>query len=137
MLHFFSHNLELCVPHVLARDDGPTLCVGVDYEGRHWLLYRGAARPGGQVWVCAPASARAVDCVRQGTASVHDALLHSLTGTVEIVTVGGRAAHPDRCVRCPEIPPSLLPNRSWHVGPHRGEPRTAAPRPRRLTEPAA
>jgi hypothetical protein len=116
MLHFLSYDLELWVHDILVRDDGLKLCVGTDYSGQQWLLFRAVAEEDRQVWVCAPASARAIDCVRKGTASVGDALRHSLTGLVEIVTVGRDRGTPDRCVRGSDIPTDLLPALPWHLG---------------------
>jgi len=116
MLHFFSHDLELCVLDVLARDDGLQLCVGLDFSGQRWLIYRARADADDQVWVCAPESERAIECVKRGTACVGDALRHSLTGLAEIVTIGREHGQPDRCVSCSDIPNDLLPSPLWRVG---------------------
>jgi hypothetical protein len=115
VLHFLSHDMELCVQDVLVRDNGLKLCVGQDFQGQWWLLYRALSSPDRQVWVCAPESERAIECVRQGSASVRDALMHSLTGTVEIVTSGPGASRPDRCVVCVDIPAELLPSSPWRL----------------------
>lgn len=121
MLHFLSHNLDLGISEVLAEDDGLKLCIGSDPSGQQWLLYRGRASTDQQVWVCAPASTRALQYVRMGRASVRDALRHSYTGTVEIITVGCDHGTADRPMRGTDIPSDLLPPGAWHVKP--------APRP--------
>jgi len=38
----------------------------------------------GECWVCAPATDRAVQCVRDGLASPWDVIHHSATGTVDV-----------------------------------------------------
>ncbi len=58
------------------------VAVGADTE----LTYVVVELPGrdGPCWVCAPASDRAIECVRVGDASPWTVLHHSLTGTVDI-----------------------------------------------------
>jgi hypothetical protein len=114
MLHFLSCDLDLRIQEVLTREDGLKLCVGSDDSGQQWLLYRAAAGNRTQVWLCAPTSARAVDCVRCGHASVADALRHSLTGLVEIVTFGPKGCQ-DHCVRGADLPAELLSAASWRL----------------------
>lgn len=114
MLHFLSHDLDLTVQEVLFREDGLKLCVGRDDSGQQWLLYRAAAHNNTQVWLCAPISGRAVDCVRRGNCSVDAALRHSLTGLVEVVTFGRGGCH-DCGVRCTDIPAELLSMAAWRL----------------------
>ena len=125
MLHFLSYELDLTVQEVLSREDGLKLCVARDDSGQQWLLYRAAANDNTQVWLCAPTSGRAVDCVRGGHCSVKDALRHSLTGLVEVVTFG-RDGCQDRGVRCTDIPAELLSAASWRLG---GDEETSRPEP--------
>lgn len=134
MLHFLSYDMDLTVQEVLAREDGLKLCVGTDNSGQQWLLYRAAADDQTQVWLCAAASARAVDCVRCGRAAVDEALRHSLTGLVEIVTFGRQGCQ-DRCVRCEDLPAEFLSAASWRLGAD-GKPSRPEPAwPRRRAEP--
>ena len=51
-------------------------------------------------WVCAPASLRMIDMVRSGKATVADAVTHSQTGWVEMVSIVGGHSVPDRRIPC-------------------------------------
>jgi hypothetical protein len=115
MLHFLSYDLDLMVQEVLSHEDGLKLCVARDDSGQQWLLYRAVSDDDTQVWLCAPTSGRALDCVRRGHCSVNDALRHSLTGLVEVVTFR-RGGCQDRGVRCTDIPDELLSAVSWRLG---------------------
>jgi hypothetical protein len=108
VLTFFGFELELFVDEVLDRQD-PLMHSARDFRGEHWLIVQVDDDPEHLVWVCAPISVRALRSVTAGLASPRDALRHSLTGTVEIVTVDRGRAVPDRCLRCAIIPETLLP----------------------------
>lgn len=58
------------------------VAVGVGAAGTYLVVE--LAGHDGPCWVCAPASTRALDCVRAGLASPWTVLHHSLTGTVDI-----------------------------------------------------
>jgi hypothetical protein len=59
------------------------------------------------VRACLPDSALAE--VAAGRAAVRDALPHTATGTVEVVTINRGRAVPDSCLLCHDIPTTLLP----------------------------
>ena len=114
MLKFLGFSLELFVDEVLY-DDGSSVCSARDFEGGHWLIVQVDADPEHLVWVCAPISARALSRVAAGSATTRDAVRHSLTGTVQVVTVDHGRAVPDSCLCCAAIPDHLLPGMDCRV----------------------
>jgi hypothetical protein len=108
MLQFLGFDLELLVEGVL--DDGTgTVRWARSQSGEHWLIVPVDQDPDHLVWVCAPISVRALRAVATGRATTRDAVQHSATGTVEVVTVDHGRAVPDRCVCCGALPEELLP----------------------------
>jgi hypothetical protein len=110
MMKFYGYALELFAGEVIAADDDVSIRAGTDFLGHPWLIVRVDDDPEHLVWVCAPVSRRALDEVAAGRADVIDAVRHSVTGTVEVVTVAHGRAVPDRCLLCADIPPALLPS---------------------------
>jgi hypothetical protein len=108
MLKFFGFDLELFVDVVLEGHD-VEVHSAKGFQGEKWLIVQVDQDPEHLVWVCAPISDRALREVSTGRATTRDALRHSSTGTVEIVTVDHGRAIPDRCLCCSEIPDDLLP----------------------------
>jgi hypothetical protein len=108
VLKFFGFDLELLIDEDLGCHD-PLICSGRDFRGEKWLVVQVDDAADHLVWVCAPISERALQAVRSGSASARDAMRHSLTGTVEVVTVDHGHAVPDRCLCCAAIPEDLLP----------------------------
>jgi hypothetical protein len=107
MLRFLGSDLELFVDEVLDDHDS-VVRAAHDYEGEHWLVVQVDHNPDRLAWVCAPSSVRALREVATGRATMRDALRHSLTGTVEVVTVDHGRAVPDRCLCCAGLPADLL-----------------------------
>ena len=58
----------------------------------------------GPCWVCAPASDRAVACVRGGRASPWSVVHHSLTGTVDIYRTLRDGSVRESVVLCDSLP---------------------------------
>lgn len=58
----------------------------------------------GPCWVCAPASQRAIECVRSGRVSPWTALHHSTTGTVDVYRTAA-----DGSLHCSTVLCSTLP----------------------------
>src|ERR1700734_3783553 len=101
MLKFFGFDLELFVDVAIeSRDAAVYSAKGV--QGERWLIVRVDDDPDHLVWVCAPISDRALLEVTCGKATMRDAICHSSTGTVEVVTVDHGRAVPDRCLCCSE-----------------------------------
>jgi hypothetical protein len=89
MLRFCGFGLELFIDEVLERDhDDP-----VEAERKDKDLS----------WLCAPASTRAVDLVAAGLTSAADAVRHSTTGWVEVVSVIDGHSVPDRRLSCSDL----------------------------------
>jgi hypothetical protein len=109
MMKFYGYELELFAGEDLGEVAGISVRAGTDFCGGHWLIVRVGDDPEHLVWVCAPVSIRTLQEVARGNAAVRDALRHSVTGSVEVVTVDHGRAVPDRCLMCADIPPDLLP----------------------------
>ncbi len=110
MLRLCGFDLDLLVETVLARRDWPSLCAARDAAGNRWLIALVDDHPAHLAWLCAQVSERAMRAVAEGRAEAVAALRHSLTGTVELVTVDHGRAAPDRCLLCAEVPDCLLPS---------------------------
>jgi hypothetical protein len=91
------------VDEVIERHDDPVVCTATDLVGQRWLIIEAVHQDQQQSWLCAPASARAVDLVASGKAAAVDAVRHSSTGWVELVSVVDGHAVPDRRVPCSDI----------------------------------
>jgi hypothetical protein len=109
MMKFYGYHLELFAGEIIAEHEEVSVRAGTDFGGGHWLIVRVDDDPDHLVWVCAPVSQRALQAVASGTAAVRDALRHSATGTVEVITVDHGRAVPDRCLLCADLPAALLP----------------------------
>ena len=85
---------------------GADVAVGAGAEVTYLVVE--LAGSDGPCWVCAPASARAIECVRAGRASPWTVLHHSLTGTVDIYrTAADGSIHASvwLCSRLPCVQP--------------------------------
>lgn len=109
MLHFCGFDLELPVETVLAGEEWPSLVAARDFTGCQWLIALVDDNPDHLEWVCAPVSVRGMQAVADGRANPIDAIRHSATGTVEIVTIDRGRPVPDRCLLCKDVPEYCLP----------------------------
>jgi hypothetical protein len=89
--------LEELPPH-----HGIDVSVGAS-AGCQYLVMAVAGRSG-PCWVCAPASDRAVACVRSGQASPWTVVQHSATGTVDIYRTGRDGSVRESVVLCSKVP---------------------------------
>jgi len=117
MTNFYGYEIELFAIEVLTEINGVSVRSGVDLRGGFWLIVHVDDDPGHLVWICAPVSSRALSEVAAGRAAVRDAVRHTVTGTVEVVTIVRGRAVPDRCLLCSDIPSELLPLDDFHVAP--------------------
>ncbi len=85
---------------VPADSDEASVGVGVGWT------YLVVEIPGctGPLWVCAPVSERAIECVRRGRTSPWTVLHHSVTGTVDVYRTSA-----DGSLRCSTVLCSSLP----------------------------
>jgi hypothetical protein len=109
MVKFCGFNLDLFVEDVLSRGAWPHLCSARDASGRRWLIVQIDDEPTRLAWLCAQVSERALAAVVNGRAAPMDAVRHSLTGTVELVTIQDGRALPDRCLLCAEVGSHVAP----------------------------
>ena len=104
MLRFCGFALELFVDKVLDRRcEDPVVCAATDFTGQRWLIVEADHHDKELSWFCAPASDRAVELVTSGRAAAIDAVRHSSTGWVELVSIVDGHAVPDRRVRCSDL----------------------------------
>lgn len=90
-----------------AAASGEEAAVGWGAGGLHLVVE--LAGWSGPCWVCAPASERAVDCVRTGRASAWTVIHHSRTGTVDVyrtLTDGSLHCSTVLCRSLPEAAPA-------------------------------
>jgi hypothetical protein len=109
MLFFLGFDLEMTIDRVLIEADGPQLCAGTDRSGQRWLVFRSRSDRKESLWLCSPITNRALRLVETGRSAPRDALQHSSTGLVEVVSCVTEGAVPERCLVCGEIPETLLP----------------------------
>jgi hypothetical protein len=107
--NFYGYEIELSAVEVLTHVQEISARSGVDAQGQPWLIVLVDDDPQHLVWLCGPVSWRALSEVAGGRAAVRDALRHTVTGTVEVVTTARGRAVPDSCLLCSQIPTSLLP----------------------------
>lgn len=107
-MRFFGFDLELTVETVLAAGSAPSLFTASDSDGFGWLVAQVGYEGSRLAWLCAPMSDLAAKAVVEGTATPRDAIRHSLTGTVELVTVSDGRAAMDQCLLCGDLSEDLL-----------------------------
>lgn len=107
-MKFFGHDLELNIENVLTTADAPGLFTARDDEGVAWLIAQVASEPTYLACLCAPMSEQAAQAVVNRSADPRDAIRHSLTGTVELVTINDGRPNRDSCLLCAELPQALL-----------------------------
>jgi hypothetical protein len=102
-MHMGSVPPQLSLQEVLsAPGDADEAVVGTGVGGTYLVV----ELPGwaGPCWVCAPATERAIDCVRRGVTSPWAVLHHSATGTVDVYrTVADGSLHCST-VLCSSLP---------------------------------
>ncbi len=86
----------------LPAADGIGLCVACDDEGSYLVV--SLAGRSGPCWICAPASRRALDCVRDRRASPWAVLHHSATGTVTVYRTLLDGSVRESLVLCTDLP---------------------------------
>jgi hypothetical protein len=104
MLTFCGSDLSLSIEQILSRADWPTVCSAEDPAGDRWLIVQVDIDPVHPAWVCARVSELAMDAVVQGVCGAWDAVRHSLTGVVELVSLDAGRVVPDRCLLCQDLP---------------------------------
>jgi hypothetical protein len=108
VLTFLGYELELFGVGVIADRDGRSVRHGTDLNGGQWLIVGVTGDTEHLVWVCAPVTVRMLEEVAAGRADPWDAVRHSVTGMVDVVTVDHGRAVPDRCLRGADLDPSYL-----------------------------
>jgi len=102
----YGHYLEVRIDTVLARcDDGPSLFVGHDPDGKSWVVAAHRPAPDGRpVWLCARASRKAIACLLAGRTDPASLIRHPYDGTVTVVSSGD-----DRTLLASQVPDLPLP----------------------------
>jgi hypothetical protein len=85
---FQCTSLDFEVDRVLDPADAfPHCFAGHSSAGQRYLIVQTTGDERSGTWMCAPITERALDCVVAGRAELRDALTHTATGAVDIVTV--------------------------------------------------
>jgi hypothetical protein len=93
---------QLRLRETILLSDSTNVAVG-DGAGGQYLVVSMTGRSG-PCWVCAPASDRAVACVRSGQASPWSVVHHSATGTVDIYRTLRDGSVRESVVLCGHLP---------------------------------
>ena len=93
---------QLQLAELIPLADGTDVAVGLGTGGQYLVMSVGG-REGG-CWVCAPASDRAVQCVRDGVASPWSVIHHSATGTVDVYRSRVDGSVHESVVLCSALP---------------------------------
>ncbi len=97
----------LMPPHLRVREvlDLPDVAAATADDDEGTYLVVAVADPGGPSWVCAPATERALECVRTRRSTPWTVLHHSRTGTVQVWRTGADGSFAESVVLCAELPP--------------------------------
>jgi hypothetical protein len=103
-----EHNMGSVPPQLSLRETlgvspfGEQAAVGVGVGGTYLVV----ELPGwaGPCWVCAPATERAIDCVREGRTSPWTVLHHSATGTADVFRTAVDGSLHCSTVLCSSLP---------------------------------
>src|SRR5579864_636820 len=93
---------QLSLKETILVSDCTDVAVGTGTGGQYLVLTM--AGRSGPCWVCAPASDRAVACVRSGQASPWSVVHHSATGTVDIYRTLRDGSVRESVVLCGHLP---------------------------------
>lgn len=93
---------QLQLGELIRLADGTEVAVGHGTGGQYLVMsFVGRC---GTCWVCAPASDRAVECVRNGLASPWSVIHHSATGTVDVYRSSIDGTVRESVVLCSRLP---------------------------------
>jgi hypothetical protein len=68
-----------------------------------------------RVWMFAPVSERALECTLNGRADLRDVFLHTVTGTVDVVTATDEGEITESVQLCDSLGDDLLPGPGRHL----------------------
>jgi hypothetical protein len=107
---FQRSSLDLEVDRVLDPAAAfPHLFAGHSSAGHRYLIVQTTFDERSGTWMCAPITERALDCVVAGRAELRDALTHTATGTVDIVTVDSQGNRTESAKLCRDFDHQDLP----------------------------
>jgi hypothetical protein len=92
------------------RSGAPSLFTGRGPKGQRWLVAQIGESVKARRWLCAPASDLAIRCVLSGRAQPADLFRHSVTGTVEDLTIGADGRWFESIRLCAELGDSEVPS---------------------------
>ena len=93
---------QLQLRELIPLADGTEVAVGLGTGGQYLVM--SVTGREGACWVCAPASDRAVECVRDGLASPWAVIHHSATGTVDLYRSRMDGSVHESVVLCSALP---------------------------------
>jgi hypothetical protein len=93
---------QLRLTETITNPNAPIVAVGEGVGGQYLVI--GMSGRSGPCWLCAPASERAVACVRTGRASAWAVAHHSATGTVDIYRTLRDGSVKESVMLCSQLP---------------------------------
>jgi hypothetical protein len=102
-------SFDIEIDEILDWHDGPSLVTGHDRAWRHYVAIQVASTPTQRRWLCAAISRRALRCVLTGHAELRDALRHTPTGYVDVLTIDRLGTVVESQQLCSELTDDALP----------------------------
>jgi hypothetical protein len=103
-------SLQLEVDRVLDPAEAfPHFFAGHSSTGQRYLIVQTTGDAQSGTWMCAPITERALDCVVAGRAELRDALTHTATGGVEIITLDSQGNRTESAMLCRDVDDADLP----------------------------
>jgi len=102
------------IDQVLEGSDGPLIFTTHDDEHRYLAIeiHHDEHR---RVWMFAPVSDRALECTLSGRADLRDVFLHTVTGTVDLVTATDEGEVLESVQLCDSLTEDMLPKPGRHL----------------------
>jgi hypothetical protein len=111
---FQRSNLRLELDQVLEpTSPGQRFFAGHSASGQRYVILQTSGDDRAGTWTCAPITERALDFVVTGSAELRDAISHTATGTVDIITVAADGRCTESVRLCSELREEDLPPRGY------------------------
>jgi hypothetical protein len=102
------------IDQVLDGSDDPEIFTTHDEEHRY-LVVEVRREEHRRVWIFAPLSDRALECTLSGRADLRDVFLHTVTGTVDVLTATDDGEVTESVQLCDSLTEDVLPSPGRHL----------------------